>query len=452
MNFSLPKLNLSRKDWQRRDWLILLGAAVVLIAIPLTVVLLRRYQETRIRAEENAQIVPGSVKVTNLHAHGFTVSWATVGETGGGVLWGPAGQPLAQTAYDDRAVDGVAAISSTHHVTLPFPPGSDETHPLFEEPEQVFDFKILSGDGRLYGGTFDNVFSVIDVSEDAGPIQVTTGPELYHPPLYTSKSLTAPLYMRGWPSFPGKREWSTIHISNSTSETANVTLTFVGVNESGNQVEPQVVTKEILPNREYNSHGDDDLDARLGSLGNFRGYLKIDSDQPLFGMLRQISTEDKGADSFRRDEPLSLPTDTPILSQELSSTKLVVPLFVQNWHTTMENHKQWGEIILNNSGEGVAEFSITFMDENGEGFTVGPKTLAAGSSYSSYDDSDLDGLGTFAGFATVESTQPLSGYVRDLFVEGGTKQGAVDALTDAAAVPDTRQFASRSLAWPAGFD
>ncbi len=173
----LPKFK-SPKDLSKKDILTLAGAIVILIALPLTIILFRRYQETRIKAFENAQIVDGTVKITNIHAHGFTVSWATVGASSGVVQWGPAGQALVQTAYDDQDEGNASFSSSTHHVTLPYPPGSDQSHPLFENPEQAFDLKILSGDGQSYGGTFDNIFDVIDVSPQASPIRVTTGPEL----------------------------------------------------------------------------------------------------------------------------------------------------------------------------------------------------------------------------------------------------------------------------------
>jgi len=166
----LPKLP---RDLSRREVLSLVGVAIVLLAIPLTVILFRRYQETRIKAFENAEIVAGTVKITNIHAHGFTVSWATRGPSTGVVHWGPVGL-IGSTAYDDR---GAGTVSSTHHVTLPHPPGSDEPLGIFEEPEQPFDLKIVSGN-KTYGGTFDNIFDVIDVTEGAAAIRVTTGPEL----------------------------------------------------------------------------------------------------------------------------------------------------------------------------------------------------------------------------------------------------------------------------------
>ena len=179
----LPKLP---KGLSRRDILSLVGVAIVLLAIPLTVILFRRYQETRIKAFDDAQIVEGTVKITNIHAHGFTVSWATKGPSTGVVQWGVVSgdrEPLlAQTAYDDRAEGSASFASSTHHVTLPFPPGSDGEHKFFQNPEQTYAFTILSGDGKTYGGVFDGVFDVVDVRDvnegNSHPIRVTTGPEL----------------------------------------------------------------------------------------------------------------------------------------------------------------------------------------------------------------------------------------------------------------------------------
>ncbi len=188
MNIDLPKLKakLPRlpKDLSRRDILSLVGVAIVLLAIPLTVILFRRYQETRIKAYGDAQIVEGTVKITNIHAYGFTVSWATVGQSKGYVIWGPAEGGLTEKAYDDRATgtdtEKENFPSSTHHVTLPYPPGDDRDSDYFANPAQAYDLKIMSGDGKAYGGTFDAVggFDVIDVTESASPIQVTTGPEL----------------------------------------------------------------------------------------------------------------------------------------------------------------------------------------------------------------------------------------------------------------------------------
>jgi len=181
VNFNLPKIKARLpklpRDFSRRDVLSLVGALVVLFAIPLTVILFRRYQETRIKAFDAAQIVEGSVKITNLHAHGFTVSWATAGDSGGHVIWGPADGGLTERSDDDR---GGSTLSSTHHVTLPFPPGDDSESAYFQNPIEAYDFKMVSGGGtKVYGGEYrSDFFDVINVTEDALAVRVTTGPEL----------------------------------------------------------------------------------------------------------------------------------------------------------------------------------------------------------------------------------------------------------------------------------
>lgn len=80
----------------------------------------------------STNIVPGSVRVTNVRDGGFTVSWLTTESVTGAIRYGLSPGSLSNTAYDDR---GDNFSGRTHHVSL----GN-----LL--PETWYYYDILSGD------------------------------------------------------------------------------------------------------------------------------------------------------------------------------------------------------------------------------------------------------------------------------------------------------------------
>jgi hypothetical protein len=386
VNNNLPSVKLPKltKNLSRREILSLIGVVIVLLAIPLTVILFRRYQDSRIKAFENAEIVAGTVKITNIHAHGFTVSWATKGPSTGAVRWGPTGQALVQMARDDRGPD---TVSSTHHVTLPYPPGSDETNSFFETPEQTFDLKILSGDGKLYGGTFDNIFNVVDVSPTAAPVRVTTGPELstglpdgslsavkltsdqnivainntnrtgdpaqtftYTSAKNTGKNIFLPLFAKNASLDPFKGFGSTLQIQNTTDQPANVTLHFYPLSngtEAGNPNDPS--QKFTIPARGFRQRWwKDDLPALPDG---FLGSVVVESDQNITAV---ASTKNENGN-------WETGGDGGFVSSEAAQT-YHLPFFAKNYEGYNSN------IHIQNTGSVRTFVTVQFYNADGEAY------------------------------------------------------------------------------------
>jgi len=166
---SLPKpfsFSLTRK----KDAYALVGILSILASVPLTISLTERRASLVGRAAADA--TPEEVRITNLHSHGFSVSWVTPGTTTtGSISWGTAPGSLAPQG-DDRTVTGSnpqgdpTAIfdSESHHVTI-----SSASAPAARK----LYFKIVSGT-KAYGG------SVASPTEGGSAIEVTLPTEAFN--------------------------------------------------------------------------------------------------------------------------------------------------------------------------------------------------------------------------------------------------------------------------------
>lgn len=129
----------------------LLGFIILLVALPLSLLVVRQRVTYRGRASLVVS-VPKQVRVTNVHSRGFTVSWLTDNQTSGSVLNG-------STETQDTRVD-----SYTHYVDV-----------LNLNPLTPYTIKIKSGPDTygyttLNGGTWEKSLS--------GGLTVTTAKEI----------------------------------------------------------------------------------------------------------------------------------------------------------------------------------------------------------------------------------------------------------------------------------
>ncbi len=134
-----------------------IGAILVLvIGIASGVWMVQRQKQGLSKTE----IVPKEVRITNVAANKFTVSWITTQATKGKVVYGKVGEKLVEEALDDRDKGkGKEGSYLTHHITVEG-----------LQPSTQYAFKIISGDKER---VFDN---------NGSPYEVKTGPILSQTP------------------------------------------------------------------------------------------------------------------------------------------------------------------------------------------------------------------------------------------------------------------------------
>lgn len=134
----------------------LIGFILVLISIFSATYLLESDLSFLSRAKPSLR--PQSVRLSNIGAHQFTVSWETQEETSGFIKYGPTSS-LSWVALDDRDQEnGTTGRYFLHHVTV-----------TSLDPSQEYFFKIGSG---------QNLFD-----QEGRPYQVKTAPSLARVPL-----------------------------------------------------------------------------------------------------------------------------------------------------------------------------------------------------------------------------------------------------------------------------
>lgn len=109
-----------------------------------------------------AEIVPQSVKITNIADNKFSVSWTTQTPTIGKVEYGNVGEKLDKQKGDDR---GDAFMGQTHHITI-----------TDLQPGTNYAFRILSGEGLQ---RFDNNGSVYTATTGTTITSVPAARSLY---------------------------------------------------------------------------------------------------------------------------------------------------------------------------------------------------------------------------------------------------------------------------------
>lgn len=110
-------------------------------------------------AKVSSEIVPSSVKITNIADNKFSVSWTTKIATVGSVEYGVVGDKITTKASDDRDLSDVGSYA-THHVTI----GG-------LQPDTQYAFRVLSGEKTT---RFDN---------NGSPYTATTGPVISNTPV-----------------------------------------------------------------------------------------------------------------------------------------------------------------------------------------------------------------------------------------------------------------------------
>jgi hypothetical protein len=238
--------------------------------------------------------------------------------------------------------------------------------------------------------------------------------------------------MRTWPSVnPGHYQWADLTLTNASQRIARVTIAILSGKDgagraNGEQLHQYDVT--IEPQATYESSSDPNwtsLPDNFDSAGiQTLGWVRIDSITPLMGAVHYRRTNGDAASS-----PIVEESSMPILTTV--QKKWTIASVFYDWPADPKvstGKSQWSTITVINPNATSATVRINlFTSKAARPIQTYTRTIPAFGEYSTFEDwktfifPDIDQYAPgnqFMGSATIESTIPVFGFLRDRIITG----------------------------------